>query len=176
MSEQENGVFVQHLPCPSCGSQDNLGLYLKETEDGDMYDASCFGCKAFFSHNQLVENGMLDADFKVDKSVLKAPKQRITREEYTELQERTNFSGKMSDGTQYRGLADWVLEFRHMTCSRPVAPVVRGTVVWNRTASLATTRQPGLSVAAAQAVQAIDTRCIRALSRSRPLIHIAAEY
>ena len=111
MSEQENGVFVQHLPCPSCGSQDNLGLYLKETEDGDMYDASCFGCKAFFSHNQLVENGMLDADFKVDKSVLKAPKQRITREEYTELQERTNFSGKMSDGTQYRGLADWVLEF-----------------------------------------------------------------
>ena len=111
MSEQENGVFVQHLPCPECGSQDNLALYLKETEEGDRYDASCFGCKAFFTHNQLVENGMLDADFKVDKSVLKAPKQRITREEYNDLIGRTTTSGKMLDGKQYRGIADWVLEF-----------------------------------------------------------------
>lgn len=111
MSEQENGVFVKHIPCPECGSIDNLGLYLKETEDGDHYDASCFGCKAFFSHNQLVENGMLDANFEVDKSVLKAPKQRITREEYNDLVTRTNLCGKMSDGNQYRGLDDWVLGF-----------------------------------------------------------------
>lgn len=111
MSDQENGLFVQHLPCPECGSQDNLGLYLKESEEGDKYDASCFGCKAFFSHNELVENGMLAADFKVDKSVIKAPKQRITVDERRDLLARTNLCGKMTDGTQYRGVADWVFEF-----------------------------------------------------------------
>lgn len=110
MSEIE-GVFVCHLPCPECGSSDNLGLYLKETPDGDSYDAFCFGCGKSYNHNHLVENKMLDADFKVDKSKLKEPKKPITRQEYDALLARTTTNGKMKDGTQYRGLSNWVLEF-----------------------------------------------------------------
>lgn len=112
MSEDKDvGVFVKHIPCPKCGSQDNVGLYLKENEDGEYYDASCFGCNAYYDHNTLIEQRMIDGDMKVDKTKLKQPKERITKAQYQELQNKTNFSGKMLDGSKYRGLSDWVLEF-----------------------------------------------------------------
>lgn len=111
MTEQTRGAFVGHYPCPTCGSQDNVGVYLKENDDCEYYDASCFGCKAYFTHNELIEKGILSGDFKVDKESLPKPKERITREEYKELCSRTNFNGTMKDGTQYRGIRNDVLEF-----------------------------------------------------------------
>ena len=115
MSEKESGIHVGHFPCPSCASSDNLSVYLKTDENGvDYYDGSCWtpGCEhKFWTNNELVEAGVISGEFTVDKAKLKEPKKPITKQEYEELCSRTNFSGKMKDGTQYRGLADWVLKF-----------------------------------------------------------------
>lgn len=115
MSDKESGIHVGHFPCPSCASSDNLSVYLKTDENGaDYYDGSCWtpGCEhKFWTNNELVEAGVLSGEFTVDKAKLKEPRKPITKQEYEELCNRTNFSGKMKDGTQYRGLADWVLKF-----------------------------------------------------------------
>lgn len=111
MSENDAGYHVGNVACPNCNSTDNLGLYLKETSDGDFYDATCWGCAKFYKHNELLELGVIDGTFKVDKAKLKAPRVKITKEERKELWEHTNSSGKMLDGTQYRGLKDEYLAF-----------------------------------------------------------------
>lgn len=109
----ENGVLVGHSACPNCGSGDNLAIYLKP--DG-KYDGFCWGadCGSFFPHNQLVDDGVLAADFKPDVDKIRKKKEVITEVERNELFSRTNNSGKMSSGKQYRGIKDSTLEFfRH---------------------------------------------------------------
>lgn len=111
--KEDNGVLVGHVGCPACGSSDNLALYMKE--DG-RYDAFCWGgdCGKFYSHNELVDDGILSADFKPDVDKIRKVKERITKEELVDIAARTNFSGKMSSGKQYRGIKDTTLEFfRH---------------------------------------------------------------
>lgn len=111
MTDQQKGTWIGNFPCPSCGSSDANAIYLKENEDGEYYDANCFSCNTYFTHNQLVEAGVMSGDFKVDKGNLPKPKERMTKEEYKELCSRTNFNGTMKDGSQYRGIRNDVLEF-----------------------------------------------------------------
>ena len=40
MNNHKESEFVQHEPCPACGSKDNLARY----SDGHGY---CFGCKHY---------------------------------------------------------------------------------------------------------------------------------
>lgn len=111
MTDQQKGIWIGNFPCPSCSSSDANAVYLKENEHGEYYDANCFSCNTYFTHNQLVESGVMSGDFKVDKENLPKPKERITKEEYKELCSRTNFNGTMKDGSQYRGIRNDVLEF-----------------------------------------------------------------
>lgn len=105
MSEQEQGVFVEHIPCPSCNSNDNLAVYYKEVSD--TYDATCFGCSAYFNHKDLESEDMLAGKSK-PKAVVK---ERITSEQRNVLFKNTNLDSKKKDGSFYRGLKPWVLEF-----------------------------------------------------------------
>lgn len=38
------GEYVKHIPCPSCGSKDNLAVY----KEGGKLNGTCFGCGAYF--------------------------------------------------------------------------------------------------------------------------------
>lgn len=47
--QDEESEFVEHRPCPSCGSSDGLGIY----SDGHGY---CFSCDTFFSASEQDKN------------------------------------------------------------------------------------------------------------------------
>ena len=57
---QEDSEFVQHEPCPECGSRDNLARY----DDGHAY---CFGCnyreKAGGEQKVVMNKGDKDMNF-----------------------------------------------------------------------------------------------------------------
>lgn len=127
MTEMENGRWVGNYPCPECNSTDNLSVYLKEFEDGDYYDGTCHtpGCKSFWGNDELIERGVITGDFKVDKTKLAAPRERITREEVKELYTRTSFDSKMRDGSLYRHLPEWVMEFYGHRVERDVTGEIK---------------------------------------------------
>ena len=68
MSRDDLTEVARHdrLPCPDCGSTNNISVYEKEDEDGEKhYDGICWGqCSAegegFKSEKWLEENGILD--------------------------------------------------------------------------------------------------------------------
>lgn len=112
MSDQ-NGSLVGHFPCVACGSDNNLAVYLKENDGVDSYDGYCWGadCGKFYSHSDLLDDGVLSGDFVVDKTKVKKPKVKITKAEVDDLFSRTNMSAKMANGRQYRGLSDETVAF-----------------------------------------------------------------
>ena len=101
------GTVLGKFPCESCGSQDNLVVYVKHNEDGEEYlDASCFSPSCdnkYMTEAMLKEQGVLEEGFVVPK-VKKVTKTAITKEEYKALIARTNHDTTQPDGSYYRGI------------------------------------------------------------------------
>lgn len=108
----DNGVQLGHTACPSCGSQDNLAIYVKEKDDGSQYfDGFCWGakCGKVFSFEDLVREGaaaeFIGGEEPVDIAKLKASKKEpITKEQWRELSDRTGYE-------DYRGISAKTMEF-----------------------------------------------------------------
>jgi len=57
-------TYIKHTFCPQCGSRDNVAVYHKELH----YDATCFGCGAYYTHVELLRNNMIaDNETSVDR-------------------------------------------------------------------------------------------------------------
>jgi len=50
---KQNGIFIRHAPCPSCGSSDALSLYQKAN---GTVDSTCFSCGAYFPPDKTDQN------------------------------------------------------------------------------------------------------------------------
>ncbi len=136
MSDYNEGLFIgEHQYCISsefpktasgkqrrkCSSSDALAIYEHTDSEGNVYyDATCFSCKQHFTKEEVHSSslapilGVNPDSLKVtDKKVFEnkaSKKERITREEISELWARTG--GKEGNsGKGYRGLSDWVLKF-----------------------------------------------------------------
>ena len=87
------GTALGKFPCGSCGSQDNLVVYVKHNEQGEEYlDASCFtpNCEnKYMTEVMLKEQGVLDENFVAPK-VKQLVKTAITKAEYKALISRTS--------------------------------------------------------------------------------------
>ena len=114
--ELVSGTLLSKYPCPSCGSNDNLLVYVKHTDDGDEYlDASCRtpSCEnKYMTEAMLKEQGILDEDFKAPKTH-KVTKTAITRAEYDDLVKRTTHDTTLPDGSFYRGIKPETAKFYH---------------------------------------------------------------
>lgn len=112
--ELVSGTLLSKYPCPSCGSNDNLLVYVKHTDDGDEYlDASCRtpSCEnKYMTEAMLKEQGVLDEDFKAPKTH-KVTKTAITRAEYDDLVKRTTHDTTLPDGSFYRGIKPETAKF-----------------------------------------------------------------
>lgn len=118
----QSGSVLGKFSCPSCGSNDNLVVYVKHDDDGNEYlDASCFtpDCEnKYVTEAQLKEQGVLDEGFKAPKTkkVVRTP---ITREQYDVLIAKCKQyspSGSphdttMKDGSLYRGFKTETAKF-----------------------------------------------------------------
>jgi hypothetical protein len=60
-----DGKWKGNFPCPDCGSSDNLSIYEKESEDGEIYyDGSCWSCTdRYKSPKRLKELGYEAGNF-----------------------------------------------------------------------------------------------------------------
>lgn len=116
VKELESGSVLGKYHCPACGSNDNLVVYVKHTEEGDEYlDASCFtpSCEnKYMTEAMLKEQGVLDEDFKAPKTA-KVTKTAITRAEYDDLVKRTTHDTTLPDGSFYRGIKPETAKFYH---------------------------------------------------------------
>ena len=67
IKELVQGTVVGKFPCESCGSQDNLVVYVKHNERGEEYlDASCFtpNCEnKYMTEAMLKEQGVLEEGY-----------------------------------------------------------------------------------------------------------------
>lgn len=118
----QSGSVLGKFSCPSCGSNDNLVVYVKHDDDDNEYlDASCFtpDCEnKYVTEAQLKEQGVLDEGFKAPKTkkVVRTP---ITREQYDVLIAKCKQyspSGSphdttMKDGSLYRGFKTETAKF-----------------------------------------------------------------
>lgn len=110
------GALLGKYACPSCGSNDNLAVYVKHDEEGEEYlDGSCFtpSCEnRFMTEVMLKEQGVLDEDFSAPKTP-KVTKTAITRAEYDDLVKRTTHDTTLPDGSFYRGIKPETAKFYH---------------------------------------------------------------
>lgn len=107
------GSLLGKYPCPECGSNDNLLVYVKHNDKGDEYlDGSCRtpSCKSFWTEQELKDAGVLDEDFVAPKTkpVIKTA---ITKQEYNTLTSRANHDTTMKDGSLYRGIKSETAHF-----------------------------------------------------------------
>lgn len=105
--ELVQGTVLGKFPCGSCGSQDNLVVYVKHDEKGDEYlDASCFtpSCEnKYMTEAMLKEQGVLDENTVIPK-VKPVVKTAITKAEYKALTARTSHDTTQPDGSLYRSI------------------------------------------------------------------------
>lgn len=109
MSQKEYlpSALLGKYPCPKCGSQDNLAVYVKTDAEGkERLDGHCYtpDCKTYWSEKDLRENGVFEAGFVAPKikPVIRTP---ITGDEYRALIARgVNHDTTMRDGSLYRGI------------------------------------------------------------------------
>ena len=101
------GTLLMHTHCPSCGSNDNLAVYVKHNEEGEEYlDASCFtpSCEnSFMTEAMIREQGILEEGFVIPKTK-QVTKTAITLAEYKALVARTSHDTTQPDGSYYRGI------------------------------------------------------------------------
>ena len=101
------GTVLGKFPCGSCGSQDNLVVYVKHDEKGKEYlDASCFtpNCEnKYMTEAMLKEQGVLDENTVIPK-VKPVVKTAITKAEYKALIARISHDTTQPDGSLYRGI------------------------------------------------------------------------
>jgi archaellum biogenesis ATPase FlaH len=104
--EKVQGVLLGHYPCSECGSNDNLAVYIKTTDDIETIDATCFtpNCKSFWSEQDLKEAGVLDENFEIPKGLKAVKREKITPKEFKELTKIATHDTKLPDGTYYRGI------------------------------------------------------------------------
>lgn len=107
VKELVQGTVLGKFPCGSCGSQDNLVVYVKHNEQGEEYlDASCFtpSCEnKYMTEAMLKEQGVLEEGFVVPK-VKPVTRTAITKAEYKALIARSNHDTTMKDGSLYRSI------------------------------------------------------------------------
>ena len=107
VKELVQGTVLGKFPCESCGSQDNLVVYVKHNEQGEEYlDASCFtpSCEnKYMTEAMLKEQGVLEEGFVVPK-VKPVTRTAITKDEYKALIARSNHDTTMKDGSLYRSI------------------------------------------------------------------------
>ena len=107
VKELVQGTVLGKFPCESCGSQDNLVVYVKHNEQGEEYlDASCFtpSCEnKYMTEAMLKEQGVLEEGFVVPK-VKPVTRTAITKAEYKALIARSNHDTTMKDGSLYRSI------------------------------------------------------------------------
>lgn len=106
VKELQSGVLLNKYPCPECGSNDNLLVYVKHNETGDEYlDGSCRtpSCKSFWTEQELKGAGVLDENFVAPKTK-PVVKTAITKAEYKALIARSNHDTTMKDGSLYRSI------------------------------------------------------------------------
>ena len=60
-------MFLKHIPCPECGSKDNLGLYKRDDIIIPTYSSTCFGCGKYYSHGEIMENNMIESTAIVER-------------------------------------------------------------------------------------------------------------
>lgn len=107
LKEVQSGSLIGHFPCSSCGSNDNLAVYVKHDDSGKEYlDGSCFSpdCShKFWTEEQLREEGILEEGF-VTPKVKPVTKTAITKAEYKALTARTSHDTTQPDGSLYRSI------------------------------------------------------------------------
>ena len=79
--ENIKGIYVGHKNCVHCGSSDGNALYYKEVDNKPYYDAFCWVCKTWSSHNKLVEAGLIDEDKKIN-----VEEYTMSQEDYEKIQ------------------------------------------------------------------------------------------
>lgn len=114
------GSLLGKYPCPECGSNDNLLVYVKHNDNGEeVVDGSCRtpSCKAFWTEQELKDANVLDEDFKAPKTkpVIKTA---ITKDEYKALIARTTHNTVQPDGSLYRGIRSDVAKFYNVLFER----------------------------------------------------------
>ena len=114
VKELVQGTVLGKFPCESCGSQDNLVVYVKHNEQGEEYlDASCFtpSCEnKYMTEAMLKEQGVLEDGFVVPK-VKPVTRTAITKDEYKALVARTSHDTTQPDGSLYRGIKTETAKF-----------------------------------------------------------------
>ena len=121
VKELVQGTVLGKFPCESCGSQDNLVVYVKHNEQGEEYlDASCFtpSCEnKYMTESMLKEQGVLEEGFVVPK-VKPVTRTAITKDEYKALIARTSRDTTQPDGSLYRGIRSDVAKFYNVLFER----------------------------------------------------------
>lgn len=121
VKELVQGTVLGKFPCESCGSQDNLVVYVKHNEQGEEYlDASCFSpnCEnKYMTEVMLKEQGVLEEGFVVPK-VKPVTRTAITKDEYKALISRTSHDTTQPDGSLYRGIRSDVAKFYNILFER----------------------------------------------------------
>lgn len=119
--KEVQGTVLGKFPCESCGSQDNLVVYVKHNEQGEEYlDASCFtpSCEnKYMTEAMLKEQGVLEEGFVVPK-VKPVTRTAITKDEYKALVARTSHDTTQPDGSLYRGIRSDVAKFYNVLFER----------------------------------------------------------
>ena len=115
------GTVLGKFPCESCGSQDNLVVYVKHNEQGEEYlDASCFtpSCEnKYMTEAMMKDAGVLDENFVAPKTK-PIVKTAITKAEYKALIARTSHDTTQPDGSLYRGIRSDVAKFYNVSFER----------------------------------------------------------
>jgi hypothetical protein len=115
---KEAGIKNGNKEYHDCGSSDALSAYANINKEGDThYSGFCYSCnqafgkEAFHKSSHAPEFGIEGGVVTEKKTFQKiSKKERITREEVSELWSRTG--GKVGNlGKGYRGLSEWVLKF-----------------------------------------------------------------
>lgn len=105
--ELVSGTLLGKYPCKSCGSQDNLAIYVKHDDEGNEYlDGHCFSpsCEnSFMTEAMIREQGILEEGFVIPKTK-QVTKTAITLAEYKALVARTSHDTTQPDGSLYRGI------------------------------------------------------------------------
>jgi len=68
----ENGELLYHTECISCPSSDAMAVYKKVSEEGEeTFDAFCWSCHKYFSHEKVQEHGVKEVETKSKRKEIK---------------------------------------------------------------------------------------------------------